>query len=264
MTVKWFRGGTDLTNNSHCKIESRGRVRKLIIDGANLSDSALFECRVAEEKTCCEVFVHEPPVMLIKGFEDIQLVEGESAHFFARLSVDHGRYKLLKDGIELTPCDRFKITREGANVTMEIAKVMLGDAGFYEIQTNGEKSFGELIVDAKPVVFKSGFSDMTVNFNDEAEFCCEVADAEATGKWFFNGTEIKPEEKSERIKAVDEGAVRKLTIKDIKLVDQGEYQYVVDGKDRKQPTALTASLKAYSVTVEKEKGGILSGSREGI
>ena len=49
-------------------------------------------------------------------------------------------------------------------------------------------------------------------------------------------------------------SVRKLTIKDIKLVDQGEYQYVVDGKDGKQPTSLTASLKAYSVTVEKEKG----------
>lgn len=40
----------------------------------------------------------------------------------------------------------------------------------------------------------------------------------------------------------------------MKLADQGEYQFVVDGKDGKQPNALTATLKAYSVTVEKEKG----------
>ena len=37
------------------------------------------------------------------------------------------------------------------------------------------------MVDEKPVVFKSGFSDMTVNFDEEAIFNCEVADAEATG-----------------------------------------------------------------------------------
>ena len=42
----------------------------------------------------------------------------------------------------------------------------------------------------------------------------------------------------------------------MKLADQGEYQYVVEGKDGKQPNSLTAALKAYSVTVEKDKGNI--------
>ena len=96
-------------------------------------------------------------------------------------SAEHGRFKLLKDGIELTACDRYKITKEGANITFDIFKVRKEDAGFYEVQTNGQKLFGELIVDEKPVVFKSGFSDMTVNFDEEAIFDCEVADAEATG-----------------------------------------------------------------------------------
>ena len=83
---------------------------------------------------------------------------------------------------------------------------------------------------------------------------CEVADPEATGKWFFNGKEVA---EKERIQFVNEGAVRKLVIKEIGNLDQGEYQYVVDGKDGKQPTSLTASLKAYSVTVEKAKGNFL-------
>ena len=251
VVVKWLRNGVDMANNKHAKIEQRGRIRRLIVESINQQDDGRFECRTTEDKTCCEVFVHEPPVTLIKGFEDIQLVEGEGAHFFARLSNDQGQYKLLKDGIELTPSDRHLISRDGANVTFEIKNTKRDDAGFYEIQTNGDKLFGELMVDPKPVVFKSGFSDLTVNFNDQAEFLCEVADAEATGKWFFNGAELA---EKERISFADEGGVRKLIIKDISTRDQGEYQYVVDGKDGKQPTSLTATLKAYSVTVQKEKG----------
>jgi hypothetical protein len=31
---------------------------------------------------------------------------------------------------------------------------------------------------------------LTVNFHEKAEFVCEVADPEATGKWMLNGKPI--------------------------------------------------------------------------
>ena len=77
--------------------------------------------------------------------------------------------------------DIFKVQSLYSYLKFTLIKIRKEDAGFYEVVTNGQKLFGELMVDEKPVVFKSGFSDMTVNFDEEAIFNCEVADAEATG-----------------------------------------------------------------------------------
>ena len=37
---------------------------------------------------------------------------------------------------------------------------------------------------------KSGFTDMSVNFNESAEFKCEVSEPDAKGKWFKDGKEV--------------------------------------------------------------------------
>ena len=66
----------------------------------------------------------------------------------------------------------------------------------------------------------------------------------------------KPLVEDDRIVFGSDGSTRSLKIKDISTKDQGEYQFVVDGTDGKQPDALTASLKAYSVTVQKSKGNL--------
>lgn len=183
----------------------------------------------------------------------MQLVEGEDAKFTATLSTAHGRFKILKDGIEIGLNDNQTVTRDGAVVNFEIKKISKSDAGFYEIQTNGAKSFGELIVDPKPVAFKSRFSDVNVNVNEPAEFSCIVGDAEVAGKWTFNG---KPIEESENIQIIADGTDRKLVLKEVGKANEGEYQFLVDSKDHKQPTGITATLKTYSVTIEKPQGNL--------
>lgn len=58
--TKWFRNGQEITaQNTHFKIEQRGRIRKLIIENANLMDDGLFEIKAGEEKSSCEVHVLE-------------------------------------------------------------------------------------------------------------------------------------------------------------------------------------------------------------
>ena len=101
-----------------------------------------------------------------------------------------------------------------------MATAQLDDAGFYQIITNGDESFAELIVEEKPIEFKSGFSDMSVNFNESAEFKCEVSEAEAKGKWFKDGKEVVA---SDRIEVIERGCLRKLVINDVTASDQGLY-----------------------------------------
>ena len=48
--------------------------------------------------------------------------------------------------------------QDKANITVDIKGVKKDDAGFYELITNGGKSFGELIVTPKPPVFNAAFT----------------------------------------------------------------------------------------------------------
>ena len=61
---------------------------------------------------------------------------------------------------------------------------------------------------------------MSVNFNESAEFKCEVSEAEAKGKWFKDGKEVVA---SDRIEVIERGCLRKLVINDVTASDQGIY-----------------------------------------
>jgi len=120
-----------------------------------------------------------------------------------------------------------------------LATAQLDDAGFYQIITNGDESFAELIVEEKPIEFKSGFSDMSVNFNESAEFKCEVSEAEAKGKWFKDGKEVVA---SDRIEVIERGCLRKLVINDVTASDQGLYY----NQFRQQHCPIVTNISATS------------------
>ena len=164
VNVRWFQNGVELKDSKRAKIEKMKCYHKLTIDSAMMSDDCCFTAQTAEDKTACEVFIHAPLVTAVKPFDDIQVVEGQDAHFFARISADDGQVKLSKDGIEVgSEVERIKLVKEKSNITLDIVKVTKDDAGFYELITNGGKTFGELIVIPKPIVFNSAFTGEFLN-----------------------------------------------------------------------------------------------------
>ena len=59
---------------------------------------------------------------------------------------------------------------------------------------------------------------MSVNFNESAEFKCEVSEPEAKGKWFKDGKEVVA---SDRIEIIERGCIRKIVINDVTAADEG-------------------------------------------
>ena len=106
----------------------------------------------------------------------------------------------------------------------------------------------ELLVDDKPIDFTSGFSDLSVNCAEYAEFKCAVSDPTVVGKWYKDGIEVVA---GERIKFVDNECVRKICIYDVQSSDIGEYEYRVTSGRRE--LSMTACLDAIQLIVEKEK-----------
>ena len=65
----------------HVQILNNGTHRSIVIDSCVLADDSMFVCTCNDEKTACEVFVREPPVTIVSGFEDVQVTDGEEAVF---------------------------------------------------------------------------------------------------------------------------------------------------------------------------------------
>ena len=67
--------------SKHVQILNNGTHRSIVIDSCVLADDSMFVCSCNDEKSACEVFVREPPVTIVSGFEDVQVTDGEEAVF---------------------------------------------------------------------------------------------------------------------------------------------------------------------------------------
>ena len=85
MTGKWQKNGRDLVGSSHIKLINQGSKRRFVVESCLLTDDCTIGYVVGEEKCECEVFVKDRPVSIIKGFEDLQIIDGENAHFKVRV-----------------------------------------------------------------------------------------------------------------------------------------------------------------------------------
>nr|CAB3264099.1 myosin-binding protein C, cardiac-type-like [Phallusia mammillata] len=249
MTVKWQKNGAEITPGKQYQIVTKANKRYLIIDQATKDDDATFTCVVGKDVTSCEVFVQEPPVTIAKGLEDVQVVAGSDAEFTCEMSSENGKFKILKDGIDLPSSDRFKVKKEGAKVTFNIAGVAPEDEGFYQFLTNGSSSCAEMLVQEPEAVIVRPFSDLKVNFKDTAEFFCEVSNEETKGNWLKDG---KPLKGDDRVKITETGKARKLVINEVQDNDQGEYTFAAEDNPS---CAITAALEMTGghITVERKK-----------
>ena len=107
-----------------------------MIDSAQLTDDSQISCQCGDEKTCCEVYVRDVPTTVVTGFDDLMVTDGEEAIFTATISSETGKFRILKDGIELSRSDKVRIKKTGAVVTLTLPMTGLDDGGFYQIETN--------------------------------------------------------------------------------------------------------------------------------
>ncbi|XP_074387468.1 myosin-binding protein C, fast-type-like [Zonotrichia albicollis] len=86
LPLKWYKNGQLIKPSNKYVIENVGLKRILTINKCSLADDAAYECRVNDEKSFTEVFVKEPPVTIMKGPEDQQVVVGERVVLEAEVS----------------------------------------------------------------------------------------------------------------------------------------------------------------------------------
>ncbi|XP_031442689.1 myosin-binding protein C, cardiac-type isoform X2 [Clupea harengus] len=227
--VKWLKNGQEIkASGSKYIFESVGNMRYLTINHCSLADDATYTCVVGEEKTATELFVKEPPVMIVQNLEDQMVMKGERVEFLCEVSEEGATVKWEKDGVELTRDEalKYRFKKDGCKHYLIINEVSKEDCGNYRVKTNGGESVAELMVQEKELEVYQSIADLTVKAKDQAVFKCEVSDENVKGIWYKNGVEVKADA---RTHITHIGSHHKLTIDDVKPEDEGDYTFVPEG-----------------------------------
>ncbi|XP_071773282.1 myosin-binding protein C, cardiac-type [Centroberyx gerrardi] len=227
--VKWLKNGQEIQpTGSKYIFESVGNMRYLTINHCSLADDATYTCLVGDEKCTTELFVKEPPVLILKNLEDQMVMKGERVELECEVSEEGAHVKWEKDGVELTRDESFKyrFKKDGCKHVLIINEATKEDCGHYKVKTNGGESVAELMVQEKELEVYQSIADLTVKAKDEAVFKCEVSDETVKGTWYKNGVEVKSDA---RTHITHIGRIHKLTIDDVKPEDEGDYTFVPDG-----------------------------------
>ncbi|KAK3527738.1 hypothetical protein QTP86_002570 [Hemibagrus guttatus] len=226
--VKWLKNGQEIQKTGRYIFESVGNKRFLTINNCSLADDAAYTCIVGEEKSFTELFVKEPPILIVRNLEDQMAMKGDRVEFECEVSEEGAYVKWEKDGVELTRDESFKyrFKKDGCKHSLIINDVTKEDCGHYRVKTNGGQSLAELMVQEKQLEVYQNIADLTVKAKEEAMFKCEVSDENVRGTWYKNGVEVKPDA---RTHITHIGRIHKLTIDDVRPEDEGDYTFIPEG-----------------------------------
>ncbi|EPQ16020.1 Myosin-binding protein C, fast-type [Myotis brandtii] len=247
LPLKWYKNGQEIKPGSKYVFENVGKKRILTINKCTLADDAAYEVAVGDEKCFTELFVKEPPVLIVTPLEDQQVFVGDRVEMAVEVSEEGAQVMWMKDGVEMTKEDsykaRYRFKKDGKRHILIFSEVTLEDAGRFKVMTNGGQCEADLIVEVKQLEVLQDIADLTVKASDQAVFKCEVSDEKVTGKWFKNGVEVRP---SKRITMSHTGRIHKLVINDVRPEDEGDYTFVPDG----YALSLSAKLNFLEIKVE--------------
>uniref|UniRef100_A0A7M4FGR3 Myosin-binding protein C, fast-type n=1 Tax=Crocodylus porosus TaxID=8502 RepID=A0A7M4FGR3_CROPO len=226
--VKWLKNGQEIQVSGRYIFEAVGNKRILTINHCSLADDAAYQCVIGEEKSFTELFVREPPVLIIHPLEDQMVMVGERVEFECEVSEEGATVKWQKDGTELTreAAFKYRFKKDGKKHYLIINESTKEDSGHYSVKTNGGESVAELFVQEKKLEVYQSIADLTVKARDQAVFKCEVSDENVKGIWLKNGKEVIP---NERIKISHIGRIHKLTIDDVTPEDEADYSFIPEG-----------------------------------
>uniref|UniRef100_A0A7N8XI13 Myosin binding protein C3 n=1 Tax=Mastacembelus armatus TaxID=205130 RepID=A0A7N8XI13_9TELE len=152
--VKWLKNGKEIQPSGRYIFENVGNMRYLTINHCSLADDAAYCCVVGEEKCTTELFVKEPPVLIVKNLEDQMVMKGERVELECEVSDEGASVKWEKDGVELTRDESFKyrFKKDGCKHVLIINEATKDDCGHYKVKTNGGESMAEVLVQGESLV----------------------------------------------------------------------------------------------------------------
>uniref|UniRef100_G3SCQ2 Myosin-binding protein C, cardiac-type n=1 Tax=Gorilla gorilla gorilla TaxID=9595 RepID=G3SCQ2_GORGO len=137
--VKWLKDGVELTREETFKYRFKkdGRRHHLIINEATLEDAGHYALRTSGGQALAELIVQEKKLEVYQSIADLMVGAKDQAVFKCEVSDENVRGVWLKNGKELVPDSRIKVSHIGRVHKLTIDDVTPADEADYSFVPEG-------------------------------------------------------------------------------------------------------------------------------
>uniref|UniRef100_A0A8C5LEG3 Obscurin n=1 Tax=Jaculus jaculus TaxID=51337 RepID=A0A8C5LEG3_JACJA len=201
--VQWRLQGLPLQSNEVTEVAvlPDGRTHTLQLKGVTLEDTGTVSFHVGSHSSSAQLTVRVPEVTILEPLQDVQLSEGQDAHFQCRLSRASGQEaRWALGGVPLQANEMNDITvKQGTLHLLTLHKVTLEDAGTISLQVGSCSSEAQLKVTAKNTVVR-GLENVDALEGGEALFECQLSRPEvAAHTWLLDDEPVHTSENVEMV-----------------------------------------------------------------
>ncbi|KAM6989312.1 obscurin [Tautogolabrus adspersus] len=226
--VKWYKDGKLLSPSRAVHMESKGKIRQLVIDSVEKKDAGEYFCEVGSEKMAFKVQVTESQAKsALSNKESVQkevkATLSKKATLSWEVSDSKAEVKWYKDGKLLSTSKTVHAEAKGKSRELVIDSVEKNDAGEYICEAGTEKLAFKIQVAEAAAGFsnkESVLKEVKATLSQKATLSCEVSDSKMEVKWYKDGKLLTS---SKAVHMESKGKTRELIIEKVEKKDAGEY-----------------------------------------
>ncbi|XP_045633492.1 obscurin-like protein 1 isoform X5 [Ursus americanus] len=223
VTGEWARGGVRLQPGPKCHMHAGSRTHRLVLSGLGPADSGCVSFTVDSLRCAARLTVREAPVTIVRGPQDLEVTEGDTATLECELSQALADVTWEKDGRPLTPSPRLRLQALGTRRLLQLRRCGPLDAGTYSCAVGTARAGPvRLVVRERNLSVLSELRSVRAREGDGATFECIVSEAETAGIWELGGRPLRP---GGHVRIRQEGKKHILVLSELRPEDAGEVRF---------------------------------------
>ncbi|XP_044772968.1 obscurin [Neomonachus schauinslandi] len=242
--VRWFKGPVELRPGPKYEMVSDGLYRKLIIKDVQPEDEDTYTCDAGDVKTSAQFFVEEQSITIVRGLQDVTVMEPAPAWFECETSIPSVRPpKWLLGKTVLRPGADVAMEQEGTVHRLTLRRTCSTMTGPVRFTIGKSRSSARLVVSDMPVVLTRPLEPKAGREQQSVVLSCDFRPSPKAVQWYREDTPLAP---SEKFKMRLEGHMAELRILRLTPADAGLYR--CQAGSAQSSAALTVEAREVTVT----------------
>ncbi|GAA6091828.1 obscurin isoform X13 [Tachysurus ichikawai] len=228
--VKWYKDGKQLISGKTVRVETKGKIRQLVLDCVEKKDAGEYTCEVGNEKLVFKIHVMAAPTEAQATFinketyqKEIKVSASQKATLSCEVSDSKTEVKWYKEGKQLISGKTVHVETKGKIRQLVLDSVEKMDAGEYTCEVGNEKLVFKIQVSEPQVTFTNKETyqkEVKVSASQKATLSCEVSDSKTEVKWYKDGKQLIS---GKTVRVATKGKIRQLVLDSVEKKDAGEY-----------------------------------------
>nr|XP_011770738.1 obscurin isoform X29 [Macaca nemestrina] len=242
--VRWFKGSQELWPGPKYELVSDGLYRKLIISDVQAEDEDTYTCDAGDVKTSAQFFVEEQSITIVRGLQDVTVMEPAPAWFECETSIPSVRPpKWLLGKTVLQAGGNVALEQEGTVHRLMLRRTCSTMTGPVHFTIGKSRSSARLVVSDIPVVLTRPLEPKTGRELQSVVLSCDFRPAPKAVQWYKDDTPLSA---SEKFKMSLEGQMAELRILRLMPADAGVYR--CQAGSAHSSTEVTVEAREVTVT----------------